>query len=327
MPRLSKSVWAEIIGRYQNGELATSLAREFGCSGVAVSAMLKRKGVSAHDTSYVYRTAAGHILNEMAFDVLTPDAAYWIGFLMADGSVTDGNTIALVLSEKDTSHLEKFKQFLGASNKIVTGIINRYSTNCKESRGARFAVRSKNLCKVLNKYGVTQNKSATARASEQIAGNRDFWRGVVDGDGYIALQYRRSYFNAHPRINAWSKPRVDARLELVGSEPLLNQFKTFVESIIPSADITVRPHKNIFRVGLGGKTAEILIATLYKDASEGLDRKVNAARNILSFATAGEAGLARGLGKNLSDHVSGTKVEARTEAEKFDEAVRLERAA
>lgn len=57
------------------------------------------------------------------------------------------------------------------------------------------------------------------------------------------------------------------------------------------------------------------------------DRDVNAARNILSFATAGEAGLARGLGKNLSDHVSGTKVEARTEAEKFDEAVRLERAA
>jgi len=46
------------------------------------------------------------------------------------------------------------------------------------------------------------------------------------------------------------------------------------------------------------------------------------------FSTAGEAGInARGLGKNLSDHVSGTKVEARTEAEKFDEAVRLERAA
>lgn len=57
------------------------------------------------------------------------------------------------------------------------------------------------------------------------------------------------------------------------------------------------------------------------------DRDVNAARNILSFATAGEAGLARGLGKNLSDHVSGTKVEARTEAEKFIEAACLERAA
>lgn len=57
------------------------------------------------------------------------------------------------------------------------------------------------------------------------------------------------------------------------------------------------------------------------------DRDVNAARNILSFATAGEAGLARGEGKNLSGQESLTLVEARTEAEKFDEAVRLERAA
>ena len=55
-------------------------------------------------------------------------------------------------------------------------------------------------------------------------------------------------------------------------------------------------------------------------------RDVNAANVILKFATAGNAGTdARGLGKNLSDHVSGTKVEARTEPEKFDEAVRLER--
>jgi transposase len=57
------------------------------------------------------------------------------------------------------------------------------------------------------------------------------------------------------------------------------------------------------------------------------DRDVNAAKNIYRFATGGEPGIARGLGKNLSDHVSGTKVETRTEPEKFDEAVRLERAA
>jgi len=57
------------------------------------------------------------------------------------------------------------------------------------------------------------------------------------------------------------------------------------------------------------------------------DRDVNAARNILSFATAGEVGLARGGSMNLSNHRLGTPVEARTEAEKLDEAVRRERAA
>ena len=58
------------------------------------------------------------------------------------------------------------------------------------------------------------------------------------------------------------------------------------------------------------------------------DRDVNAARNILKFSTAGEAGInARGAGKNLPDCVSGTRDETRTEPEKFIEAACLEPAA
>ena len=58
------------------------------------------------------------------------------------------------------------------------------------------------------------------------------------------------------------------------------------------------------------------------------DRDVNAARNILKFSTAGNAGIdARGQGKNLSGHGPGTLDEARTEAEIFTEADRMDRAA
>lgn len=57
------------------------------------------------------------------------------------------------------------------------------------------------------------------------------------------------------------------------------------------------------------------------------DRDVNAAKVILKFATAGNAGIdARGEGKNLSGHESLTPVEARTDAKKFIEAAGLERA-
>lgn len=58
------------------------------------------------------------------------------------------------------------------------------------------------------------------------------------------------------------------------------------------------------------------------------DRDVNAAKNILKFSTAGEAGIdARGVSKNLLSHGLSTHDEARTEAEKFTEADRMERAA
>ena len=58
------------------------------------------------------------------------------------------------------------------------------------------------------------------------------------------------------------------------------------------------------------------------------DRDINAAKVILKFATAGNAGTdARGGGTNLSGHESLTPGEARTDAEKFIEAACLERAA
>ena len=58
------------------------------------------------------------------------------------------------------------------------------------------------------------------------------------------------------------------------------------------------------------------------------DRDINAAKVILKFATAGNAGTdARGGGKNLLGPVPSTPSEARTDAEKFIKAACLERAA
>ncbi len=58
------------------------------------------------------------------------------------------------------------------------------------------------------------------------------------------------------------------------------------------------------------------------------DRDINAAKVILSFSTLGNRGLqARGAGKELVRHVPDTRDEARTDAEKFTEADRMDRAA
>lgn len=286
MGRLSKDAWNEIIARYQNGELAGELAKEFGCSGRAVGAMLERRRIEKHDPSFVYRTASGHSINDRAFNEITPDAAYWIGFLMADGTVTTGNTVAIVLSEIDAPHLERFRDFLSASNKVIFGVNAGF---CRKTRACRFAFRSSSVCKALAQYGVVANKTHTASVSEALARNRDFWRGVVDGDGHIAVNHKPSYFNRHPKVNAWSKPRTVARLDLVGSEQLLKQFSAFVASIVPRANISVRPHKSIYVIGLGGGTAESVIRALYDGASTALERKMSAARNILAFATAGNS--------------------------------------
>jgi hypothetical protein len=280
MPRLSVAVWEQIINRYKAGELPTALGIEFGCSGPAVCAMLRRRGIGRHSRSYVYRAASGCHHNEHAFDVVTPESAYWIGFLMADGTVTSGNTMAVVLSERDVGHLEKLKSFLGASNKIVRKISGRYSEAHSETYSARFAVRSPRLCAALANYGVRPRKTNNATACDVLASNRDFWRGVIDGDGYVSLHSAPSYFNRHPKVNAWSKPRLVPRIELVGSQPLLEQFCQYVKSIVPGTKVSVKAHKSIYRVSLGGDTARTIASALYSNASTVLDRKANAAKNL-----------------------------------------------
>jgi putative transposase len=58
------------------------------------------------------------------------------------------------------------------------------------------------------------------------------------------------------------------------------------------------------------------------------DRDINAAKVILSFSTLGNRGLkARGAGQNLPGHGPDTRDEARTDAENFTDADRMDRAA
>jgi intein-encoded DNA endonuclease-like protein len=196
--RLNKLQIADLCDQYLNGLSSHQLAKMYGISSVAVCRLLDRRGIQrrAHSDP-IHRKCT---LNELAFDCITEESAYWIGFLMADGSIIErtanSTQVALVLHDKDRSHIEKFKQFLGSSHAIIP--IEKPPTN-------RFAVRSKYLADALSRYGVLPKKTHTTKVIG-LENNRDFWRGVVDGDGYIGFHKGK------------------ARIDLVGSETLLSQF-------------------------------------------------------------------------------------------------------
>ena len=95
--------------------------------------------------------------------------------------------------------------------------------------------------------------------------SRDFWRGVVDGDGSLGLLANGyAYFG------------------LVGSRRLLEPFLSFLQSNDLGARITIRPEKMIFQVATAGHIAEKIVSSLYENASVALDRKVASAAKILA---------------------------------------------
>jgi len=255
MPRLTKDQHNQIIIRYQDGELCSDLAREFEVDRSSVYSLLQRRGVQMQDTSYVFRKASGHFLNESAFDIASDDAAYWLGFLLADGAIV-GNTISLCLQEKDSFHLEKFRQFVGGSQAIL---------KIESTNSCRYAFQSAKITNKLKEFGITERKSHTASVHSSLSNNVHFWRGMIDGDGSIGIYPNHA--------------KKTARVELVGSIFVIFAFCRFVKQAL---GLTVNPKQNkgIHRVQIGGKPAAQVVNLLYEDAITALDRKALSAFEV-----------------------------------------------
>lgn len=241
----------EIVKRYKSGESSGSIGDDLGFSRRGVLNVLSRHGVDTRSQKEAQREYA---VNHNAFDEVTPESAYWVGFLMADGFVTDTKDgspfVGVTLAEKDRNHLVNLRDFLESTHPIKEQQGDSYS----EGLAYRFGVYSQSLADDLAEYGVLPRKSDDTKV-RILDDNRHFWRGVVDGDGYV-------------RHGTGS----EARVELVGAKPLLQQYSSFCTARIGS-DLSVRPHKSIWRVGCSWGTAEHLLSLLYQDQDVCLDRK------------------------------------------------------
>lgn len=139
--------------------------------------------------------------NATIFDKIdTEEKAYWLGFIFADGYITDPETstehrykFELCLSSKDEEHIRKFAKFVEFTGKIEHRTISSCPTGNKDSYSAvRIILSGKHLWEVLNSYGCTPRKSLTLKfPNVSIFENkslvRHFIRGYFDGDGSLGI--------------------------------------------------------------------------------------------------------------------------------------------
>ncbi len=147
-------------------------------------------------------------VNEHAFDVLTPESAYWIGFLMADGCVSREHAgkslrLSLRLSVKDREHLERFRAWLGSRHAIYEK--DHLDPAGKPRRSCCLQIASEPLCTALCRWGVQPRKTGRKAPAPELENDRDFWRGCVDGDGSVYEGASRVYLSGgRPIVDAWS---------------------------------------------------------------------------------------------------------------------------
>lgn len=201
----------------------------------------------------------------------TPERAYWLGFLSADGSMIsserhpEGDHLSVRLAARDKGHLEKLKATLGAHASVLDGIANGFG---KPTPSASLNVGSRRLTDALIALGIDPRKSATVKPWNGPAELMPhFWRGLFDGDGSIAKKTADQY-----------------QAFLCGSEPCVRGFAAWV------ATLTGSKAKPYFRTGCwyvsfsGRFQVPKIIGAMYRDAPVSLDRKQERADAILADA-------------------------------------------
>lgn len=250
---LSNAQCIDIAERYLH-ESVNDLAAEFGVSPDHIRWTANAHGVCRRSV----RPLSEFSVNHSAFDEITPLSAYWAGFLMADGNVWR-NRVALRLSSPDGNHVEKFKKFVESNHKItVIPAAFRHGLNMSEAYFLTFT--SPRMVQRLAEFGIVPNKSLTARCSEILSGNRDFWRGVVDGDGHLSLKKNGTF-------------------TVVGSFFLMEQFSLYCRTAT-GVELSVKPKFRSSEVRAYHKRAEIIVDHLYRNSCESLDRKKEIAQEL-----------------------------------------------
>lgn len=237
-----------MIEAYLSGMTLKEAAATFDlCEGACLRA-LRRHGIQARDRADSRRRYA--VNQDFFHHVDTEEKAYWLGFVTADGGIVR-NSLVLIVQDRDAEHLARFRSALGAAHPV-----QRFSDR---GRGyARLTIYSKRLVQALASLGVLPKKSFSIAPCVQVPGGlaRHYWRGLVDGDGWLT----------RTRKGHWI-------VGLSGNAAILEGFRQFLSQYVRSK-ATVRPHRSIFQISFGGTYLPRIVAdVLYSGSRVSLHRK------------------------------------------------------
>lgn len=189
--------------------------------------------------------------------------AYWLGFIYADGNVTN-NRLRIEIKKEDEYLLEELNKDLGSKNKICedkrTHEYNGYIIN---KNNVYIGYCSDKLVSDLNKLGVIENKTFKLNYLPEINNEllAHFIRGYFDGDGTV--------YNSNKKYS-------DNRsiFGFYGQHQLLDKIKKLLIKEIGLSDIKIFDKKTVSQVTFS-KQEDILrfYNYIYKDATIYLIRK------------------------------------------------------
>jgi len=211
-------------------------------------------------------------INFNPFNQNTQESEYWLGYFIADGSITNKKYGVAIHCKTDPKHLQKYGKFIG---KTKTSINN---TKCLS-----ITFNNEDVHSYLKSIGISTKKSKYLDL--RIPLTKHMLRGIFDGDGSIS--------QGIPKIT-------------IGSENFAKQIQMFldqngIESIYYIKDKNKYP---CYDLRIKGDYRFLFYKFLYEDAIIYLERKKNNYRSALKKFKVKNIGLIAGILPYIAEEIS-----------------------
>lgn len=202
--------------------------------------------------------------------VNTPEAAYILGFYIADGCL-NGNKFVITLNEKDKEILEKIRDYMSP----ITKLIYKKETINKQGIVSHpmysFAFACKEIVSCLEDLDLGKNKTYLSKSIKNVVPKElmwDFIRGYWDGDGCISSS------NVTKNVKETSYNYINIGFTIISKDPdILNEMNEFFME--EGINTHVYPdNKGNYLVGTHSKSeVEKIYNKLYTSSNLFMERK------------------------------------------------------
>lgn len=174
----------QIAKIYLAGHSTRAIAKAYNKNHhISIVAALKRQGITQRSPSERNRL---YKLNPHVFDVINNElAAYFLGYIFADGNVNRDKTLQFGIKHTDRELLEGIKSFLESEAPIRSIFVRSSETKEKKYKQAILSITERHLAKRLMKLGIIARRPDHMPMINNTPPElyNHLMRGYFDGDG------------------------------------------------------------------------------------------------------------------------------------------------
>ena len=259
-PRKTDEEIQHIIDLYLQGYNKNEIERMTKINRITITSILKKNHIKQRWLDD-YRT---YHINVNYFDEIdTPNKAYVLGFLYADGCIgSKKNNIFLSLHKQDKEILEKIRKDMEYEMPLEFRNMSKYNEKTGKNTNDQYCLKIHclHMKKSLEKWGVVPRKTHILTFPDFLREDlyRHFIRGVLDGDGCI---HKRA------KYNGWSN------VDICGTKEFCTGLKNYIEKTL-NIHCSVINSGHTYKAVVGGThKAEKYLDWLYEDAELYMERK------------------------------------------------------